>query len=91
MRLLALTFVRTNELRAATWAEVDLDKAGWIIPAARMKTKGPHHVPLSKEDSLQAGPSPSRLSRGASIRNRQSVREPHNGCCEEAGIVGLAL
>ncbi len=27
LRLLALTFVRTNELRSATWAEIDLDKA----------------------------------------------------------------
>ena len=49
MRLLALTFVRTNELRSATWAEIDLDKAEWIIPAERMKTKAPHHVPLSQQ------------------------------------------
>ncbi len=47
LRLLALTFVRTNELRGATWAEIDLDKAEWTIPAERMKTKIPHHVPLS--------------------------------------------
>ena len=45
MKLLALTFVRTNELRGATWAEIDLDKAEWTIPAERMKTKAPHHVP----------------------------------------------
>jgi integrase len=49
MKLLALTFVRTNELRGATWAEIDLDKAEWIIPAERMKTKAPHHVPLSEQ------------------------------------------
>jgi integrase len=49
MRLLALTFVRTSELRGATWAEVDLDKAEWTIPAERMKTKAPHHVPLSRQ------------------------------------------
>jgi integrase len=47
LRLLALTFVRTTELRGATWAEVDLDRAEWTIPAERMKTKTPHHVPLS--------------------------------------------
>ncbi len=47
LRLLALTFVRTTELRAATWAEVDLDKGDWTIPASRMKTSAPHHVPLS--------------------------------------------
>jgi integrase len=49
MKLLALTFVRTNELRGATWAEIDLDKAEWVIPAERMKTKAPHHVPLSAQ------------------------------------------
>lgn len=49
LRLLALTFVRTNELRGATWAELDLDKAEWIIPSERMKTKAPHHVPLSRQ------------------------------------------
>lgn len=49
MRLMALTFVRTNELRGATWEEIDLDKAEWTIPAERMKTKAPHHVPLSRQ------------------------------------------
>jgi integrase len=49
LRLIALTFVRTTELRAATWAEIDLEKAEWTIPAERMKTKAPHHVPLSRQ------------------------------------------
>jgi integrase len=49
LRLLALTFVRTNELRGATWSEIDLDKAEWTIPAERMKTHTPHHVPLSRQ------------------------------------------
>lgn len=49
LRLLALTFVRTNELRGAAWAEIDLDKAEWTIPADRMKTGAPHHVPLSRQ------------------------------------------
>jgi integrase len=49
LRLMALTFVRTTELRAATWAEIDLNKAEWTIPAERMKTKTPHHVPLSRQ------------------------------------------
>jgi integrase len=33
LRLMALTFVRTTELRGATWAEIGLDKAEWTIPA----------------------------------------------------------
>ncbi len=49
LRLLALTFVRTNELIAAEWSEFDLDAAVWIIPAPRMKMKTEHVVPLSRQ------------------------------------------
>ena len=49
LRLLALTFVRTNELRGASWTEIDFEKAEWVIPAERMKTRVPHHVPLSRQ------------------------------------------
>ena len=47
LRLLMLTFVRTTELRAAEWTEVDFDKCEWRIPAERMKMKELHIVPLS--------------------------------------------
>lgn len=43
------TFVRPGELRQAEWAEVDLDKAEWKIPAAKMKMRRPHIVPLSTQ------------------------------------------
>jgi len=49
LRLLALTFVRTGELIGAEWDEFDLDAAVWIIPAARMKMKSEHVVPLSRQ------------------------------------------
>lgn len=49
LQLLAQTFVRTNELIGAEWAEFDLNNALWIIPAARMKMKAEHVVPLSKQ------------------------------------------
>ena len=49
LRLLLLTFVRTTELRAAQWTEIDLDKAEWRIPAERMKMKELHIVPLSSQ------------------------------------------
>lgn len=48
-RLLILTGVRTGELRGALWSEFDLEKAVWEIPAARMKMKRPHLVPLSTQ------------------------------------------
>ena len=37
MGLLALTFVRTSELIAARWEELDLEEALWTIPDERMK------------------------------------------------------
>ena len=49
LRFLLLTFVRTTELRAAEWTEVDFDKAEWRIPAKRMKMKEEHIVPLSRQ------------------------------------------
>lgn len=39
--------VRSGETRLAIWAEFDLAGAVWSIPAARMKMKKPHVVPLS--------------------------------------------
>lgn len=47
LRFLILTAARTGEVIGATWDEVDLDKAVWTIPAARMKMKRDHRVPLS--------------------------------------------
>ena len=42
-----LTAARTGEVIGATWAEIDLDKAVWTIPAKRTKTAKEHRVPLS--------------------------------------------
>jgi integrase len=42
-----LTAARTGEVIGATWREVDLDKAVWTIPAARMKAGKEHRIPLS--------------------------------------------
>lgn len=49
LELLALTFVRPGELRAAEWAEFDLEAGVWAIPAAKMKMKRPHRVPLAPQ------------------------------------------
>ena len=49
LKLLALTFVRTAELRGAEWSEIDLEKASWNIPAERMKMRSAHLVPLSRQ------------------------------------------
>lgn len=55
LRLMMLTFVRTQELRLAEWSEFDLDAAEWRIPADRMKMAKQmlpgevHIVPLSRQ------------------------------------------
>lgn len=49
LRLMLLTFVRTVELRTATWNEFNLDLGEWRIPAERMKMRKAHLVPLSRQ------------------------------------------
>lgn len=48
-KIVMLTGVRTQEMRFATWDEIDLEKAIWEIPAERMKMRRPHIVPLSTQ------------------------------------------
>lgn len=49
LKIAPLTFVRPGELRHAEWTEIDFDKAEWRIPAARMKMREKHIVPLSRQ------------------------------------------
>lgn len=58
LEFLVLTAVRSGEVREATWGEFDFHgapcatqatRATWIIPAARMKMKRAHRVPLSQK------------------------------------------
>jgi len=49
LRLAPLVFTRPGELRKAEWMEFDLEKAEWRIPAARMKMREQHIVPLSTQ------------------------------------------
>jgi integrase len=49
VRLLLLTGVRKGEFIGATWAEVDWERAQWLIPAERMKAGKPHTVYLAEQ------------------------------------------
>ncbi|HRI91771.1 MAG TPA: integrase arm-type DNA-binding domain-containing protein [Accumulibacter sp.] len=42
-----LTAARSGEVRGATWTEINLELALWVIPAGRMKAEKEHRVPLS--------------------------------------------
>lgn len=53
LQLAPMLFQRPNELRGMAWAEVDLDRALWTVPAMRIKRRkagkehgDPHTVPL---------------------------------------------
>lgn len=49
LEFLTLTAARSQEVRGATWDEIDLDKALWVVPAARMKMAREHRVALTDE------------------------------------------
>ncbi|MCS4091828.1 site-specific integrase [Rhizobium sp. BK176] len=47
LELLILTACRSGELRLMRWDEIDFSNALWTVPAARMKGKVIHRVPLT--------------------------------------------
>jgi integrase len=49
MQLMTLCFVRTKELRFFEWSEIDYHKNVWRIPAAKMKMRQDHIIPLSPQ------------------------------------------
>jgi integrase len=49
LQLAPLLFVRPGELRKAEWSEINFDNAEWRIPAAKMKMRAMHIVPLSTQ------------------------------------------
>lgn len=49
LKLLAILAQRPGEVRNAKWDEIDLVDAVWSIPAAKMKMRRDHNVPLPKQ------------------------------------------
>ena len=49
LEFLILTGVRSGSVRHAEWAEIDLQKKLWIIPASHTKQKREHRVPLQQQ------------------------------------------
>ena len=54
---LVLTAARSGEVRGAQWSEMDVDEGVWTVPAARMKARKAHTVPLSgtRVDGIEGG------------------------------------
>ncbi len=86
LRLLPLTFVRSQELRGARWEEFDLDAGLWEIPASRMKMKRPHLVPLSRQ-ALAILHEMEVYRRGDLLfPSRVSATKPITGACLEKAL-----
>lgn len=49
LQLMTLCFARTKELRYFEWSEIDYHKSVWRIPAAKMKMRQDHIIPLSPQ------------------------------------------
>ncbi|WP_232056779.1 tyrosine-type recombinase/integrase [Methylomonas rhizoryzae] len=49
LRLSFLVMLRPGEVRKAEWSEIDLERAEWRIPAAKMKMREEHISPLSRQ------------------------------------------
>jgi integrase len=48
IRLLLVTAQRRGEMASARWADIDLEKGWWTIPATASKNYLPHRVPLTR-------------------------------------------
>jgi integrase len=48
LRLLLLTGARASEVCGASWDEINIRAAEWVIPATRTKNGREHRIPLSK-------------------------------------------
>jgi integrase len=47
VKALILSGQRRDEVRLMQWSEIDLDRALWVLPAARNKGKRDHEIPLA--------------------------------------------
>jgi len=88
LQLLALTFVRSSELRFAEWTEIEGDL--WRIPATRMKMRSEHKVPLCRQslaviDNLRGITGGERLLLPSHIAGRAMSETTLNGALRRLG------
>ena len=97
LKLTPHLFVRPGELRRAEWAEFDLDAAVWSIPAAKMKMRDSHVVPLSTQ-SLELLHAAQALSAGQQYvfsslypGNRPMSENTINAALRRIGYMGTEM
>ena len=77
LHLLILCMVRKGELIGARWAEIDFEKAQWLIPAERMTKDKPRLVPLSKQAVAMFEEPKGRVANSPwGLPSRSTLREP---------------
>ena len=98
LQFLILTAARSNEIRGATWDEIDWGSMVWSIPARRMKMSRPHRVPLSRQaaDVLtqardELGTEGYRGFDGVLAHNGGALFPVHNGRMLGMNIMGYRL
>ena len=64
LEFLILTAARAGEVRSATWDEINVETGVWHVPAAHMKMRRPHRVPLSTGALAVLEKAPERTTRG---------------------------
>jgi integrase len=75
--MLWLTATRTTELLGARWEEFDLEAGLWTIPAARMKMRRDHVVPLvPRAAEILQGLEPLTRNTGFVFPNRDDSTRP---------------
>lgn len=87
-KLSPLVLARPGELRRAKWLEIDLDAAIWRIPAAKMKGRIEHVVPLSRHtvDVLKLG----KMVSGHTRHVFPSIRSPKTPMSENTVNAALS-
>ncbi len=77
LEFLILTAARSGEVINAVWDEIDLAKAVWAIPAARMKAGREHRVPLSERacEILRSLPREGKFVFPGNKANRPLIRK----------------
>ncbi len=95
--VLLLTGCRRSEAMRASWAEVDLDRRLWTVPAARSKSGRARHIPLSDAavKVLLTLPGPGQ---GPHVFPGRHHGKPLNNptkcwaaACERAGLEGVRI
>ena len=97
LEFLTLTTGRSGEVRGATWDEIDLNAAVWVVPGARMKADREHRVPLTPRmialikamPRMQGSDYVFAAARGGQLSDMTlsaAMKRMHEGAIKEGGI-----